>query len=208
MCDGSYKNGVGSFVWGLPDKKNPSASLLRLLAPLHGDYDQSSPLRAELYALLGALKLTRAVVRAIPNTPKASIKIYSDCQNAINPTIKPYQIAAKSKFANDSDVKAELRTTYKQISKYSSVQDVKSHQRGKYKFVNLSLAAKLNTYMHGHATSYHNRTSTWRVHDIPGFLKVMSSTPDTDPLPKSTPIPHSRMIPHLPKSMDYYPPYL
>ena len=119
MCDGSYKNGVGSFAWGLRDKNNPSAPLLRFLAPLHGDCDQSSPLRVELYALLGALKMTLAIVSAIPNTQKASIKIYSDCQNAINPTIKSYQIVVKSIFANDSDVKAESRSTYKQISKYT-----------------------------------------------------------------------------------------
>ena len=51
-CDGSYKNGVGSFAWGLMDRTNTSAPLLSFLAPLHGDADQTSPLRSELYALL------------------------------------------------------------------------------------------------------------------------------------------------------------
>ena len=43
-CDGSVKNGVGSFAGGVMDRNNQTAPLICFIAPLHGDFDQSTPL--------------------------------------------------------------------------------------------------------------------------------------------------------------------
>ena len=108
VCDGSVKNGVGSFAWGVLDQDNQTAPLISFLAPLHGDFDQSTPLQSELYDLLGALRLANDICINLKNLPADSIKIYPDCQNAINPAKKNHQIAVKSIFADDSDIKAEV----------------------------------------------------------------------------------------------------
>ena len=163
-CDGSVKNGVGSFSWGVLDRDNQTAPLLSFLAPLHGDFDQSTPLRSELYGLLGALRLTNDIGSRLKHLPADSIKIYSDCQNAINPAKKHHQIAVKSIFADDADIKAEVRSLYKRVSKYASLSHVKSHQRGKCKFSNFPPAAKINTYMNDLAKSYHTPQSQGPQH--------------------------------------------
>ena len=199
-CDGSVKNGVGSFSWGVLDRDNQTAPLLSFLAPLHGDFDQSTPLRSELYGLLGALHLTNDIGSRLKHLPADSIKIYSDYQNAINPAKKHHQIAVKSIFADDADIKAEVRSLYKRVSKYASLSHVKSHQRGKCKFSNLSPAAKINTYMNDLAKSYHAPQSQGPQHDIPSYLTCMDHFKNTDQTVSFPLLDHSKMIPHLPKA--------
>lgn len=52
-CDGSVKHGVGAYVYGILNKEQQKSPLIQYLTPLHGDLDQSTPLRAEMMALLG-----------------------------------------------------------------------------------------------------------------------------------------------------------
>ena len=135
-----------------------------------------------------------------PLLPANSIKIYSDFQNAINPAKKNYEIAVKTIFADDSDIKAEVRSLYNKVSKVASLSHVKSHQRGKYKFSNLSTSAKINTFMYDIAKSFHNQRIPLTHHDIPIFLKNMDHFPNTDPAASFQIPAHSQMIPHLPKA--------
>ena len=171
--------------------------MIQFFTPLHGDIDQSTPLRAEMMALLGSLRLVLKLSKR-HKLPKDCIRIYTDCKNAILPAIKKYQLTARDIFADDSDVKAELRSTYKQISKFATIHHVKSHQSRRVKFENLSPAGKMNEYMHVLAHSIHDEPKPPTYHDIPDFISSISTIPNTTPTPQ--PIQHQQIIPHLPKA--------
>ena len=118
--------------------------MIQYFAPIHEHIDQVTPLRAEMMALLGALRLVLHLTKK-HKLPKDCLKIYTDCKNAILPAKKMYQIIALDIFSDDADVKAELRSTYKKVNSYASIQYVKSHQDTKTNIKNLSSTGKLNT---------------------------------------------------------------
>lgn len=54
-CDESIKMGMGSFAWGFFDWTKTKTPVLSYSAPLHGNYDQSTPIRSELFGICACL---------------------------------------------------------------------------------------------------------------------------------------------------------
>lgn len=47
--DGLVKEDCASFAWGLMELSNPTTPLVMFKAPVHGDTDQTTPLRADMF---------------------------------------------------------------------------------------------------------------------------------------------------------------
>ena len=47
--------GMGSFAWGFFDWTKTKTPVLSYSAPLHGNYDQSTPIRSELFGICACL---------------------------------------------------------------------------------------------------------------------------------------------------------
>ena len=113
--DGSEKEGVAHFAWGLLDVNNMIRPLLQFKTPMHGDVDQTTPLCAELLGLFSALHFICSVVSKY-NLKRSIIPVYSDCQNAIDASTTPFFISYKSVFLDDSDIRSELHIIYKKFN--------------------------------------------------------------------------------------------
>ena len=167
--DGSEKKGIASFAWGLLDVSNLNSPLIMFKAPVHGDTDQVTPLRAELYGLFSCLYYLD-YLQSKYSLHKYRVPVFSDCTNAILAATKPFGISCKSVFLNDSDIRAELRTLFKKLQNSVNLLHVKSHQNDTRPIKLLSPAGILNV-------------------SLDRYLKNNSSPLNTN---------HSRMIPHLP----------
>lgn len=54
-CYGSRKKGTGSFAWDFFDWTSPQQPILPSSVPLHGDSEQSTPLRSEFFGICACL---------------------------------------------------------------------------------------------------------------------------------------------------------
>ena len=166
---GSEDNGIGKFAWSLLDVNNLSTPLIIFLAPVHGDTDQVTAIRAELFGLFACLHYIHYIVTKFKLKP-AHLPVFSYCTNAILAATQPFFISCKTVTGDDTDIRAELRHIYKKVHKYVQISHVKSHKNDLRTLSQLSPAAILNV-------------------SLDRYMKN-SLTP--------TMIPHKHMVPHLP----------
>ena len=167
--DGSEKEGIAHFAWGLLDLENMTTPFYTFKTPVHGDVDQATPLRAEILGLFACFQFIDSIISKY-RLQRYKIPVYSDCQNAILAAITPFFISCKSVFNDDGDIRAELRTWYKRVSNNIHLYHVKSHQNNTKPLETLSPAGKLNVF-------------------LDKILKAVNYP---------TSMNHERMIPHLP----------
>ena len=117
--------------------------LIMFQAPVHGETDQVSALRAKLFGLFACLHYINYIVKKYKLNP-TRIPVYSGCDNAIIAATKPFYISCKSVVGDDTDIRAELRHAYKQVQKYVQIAHLKSHQNDHSPLSQLSPAAILN----------------------------------------------------------------
>ena len=147
--DATFKDGYGAFAWGILDKSNPKAPLLKSHAPLHGVPDQNHSTRGELFGLLGCMRhiLYMQKIYKFNVKKKIRIYIYTDSSSSISIIKKKFSISSINCVENDSDIKAEVRHAYKRIKDFVEVCHVHSHQDDKIDYNRLSLESKLNVLM-------------------------------------------------------------
>ena len=167
--DGSEDKGIGKFSWGMLDTNNLTGTLTMFQAPVHGDQDQVTALRAELFGLFACLHYVHHIVTKF-NLKPSHIPVYSDCSNAIIAATQPFYISCKSVLSDDTDIRAELRYIYKKVQHYVKISHVKSHQNDTTPLSKLSPAARLNV-------------------SLDSYMKKQHAIPT---------VTHNELIPHLP----------
>jgi len=172
--DATFKDGCGAFAWGVYDKSNPKAALIKYHAPLHGNEHQNHSTRGELFGLFGCMRHIHYLQEKYKFSARTKIPIYiyTDSASSISIIKKKFHLSSTTCVENDSDIKTEVRTVYKKIRKFVEVSHVKSHQDDKVRYEHLSHASKMNILMDHYAAAA---------------------------LLKKTKIKHKNVIPHLPE---------
>ena len=151
--DASVKDNIGSFAWGVIDRNNTKATLIKFHAQLHDDEDQINSTRGELFGLLACMRHIQHIKIKFRLKIKTKIKIfiYTDSESSITIAMKKFYLTSKTALDNDSDIKSEVRSIFHQMKNYVSLQFVRSHQDDSKPFHTLSLASKINVMMDHHA---------------------------------------------------------
>ena len=103
-------------------------------APVHGDCDQIHSTRGELFGILACMRHIQYICKNFKFRPNSRIPIYTDSTSSIYIAKSPLYISYKIAFCADADVKAEVRSTYKALSKIVSLHHVKARQDDKLPF--------------------------------------------------------------------------
>ena len=138
-------------------------------APVHGDPEQVTALRAEQFGLFACLHYVHHIVTKYKLKP-SHIPVYSDCSNVIIAATQPFYISCKSVLSGDTDIRAELRHIYKKVQHYVTISHVKSHRNDTTPIPKLSPAAILNV-------------------SLDNYMKKQHAIPT---------VTHTELIPHLP----------
>lgn len=171
--DATVNEGMGGFAWGILDKQNTSALLLKSHAPVHGTNEQTHSTRGELFGLLACLRHVAYLKEkySVKFNKKIKIYVYTDSSSSISIAKTPFYLTSKTASDNDSDIKCEVRAFFKKLKNLVDVIHVKGHQDNETEFCKLPDNAKLNVL-------------------VDDFAKTAST---------DSSIRHKQIIPHLPR---------
>ena len=151
-CDGSVKDRLGSFSYGLAPPGTDNL-LLKKHSPVHGDLDQITSTRCELMGIYACIKYLQYISDKYTFERRHFILITADNSSAVSSSSKDYS-SIRHAFLTDGDIIWSIIKTIRFLPFRIRINHVKGHQDKSLTYDNLSPLAKLNVQMDQFAKAF------------------------------------------------------